>query len=109
MSEISMTPAAATKVRAMSEQHNMTTHGIRVMVVGGGCSGLTYDMDFETEPREGDQVFDSDGVQIYIDPMSFSYLQGTSIDYVETFSFSGFHFENPNAKKSCGCGSSFTV
>ena len=79
------------------------------MVVGGGCSGLSYDMDFEQEAGEGDQVFDSEGVKVYIDPMSFVYLDGTSIDYVETFSFSGFHFENPNAKKACGCGSSFTV
>jgi iron-sulfur cluster assembly accessory protein len=82
---------------------------VRVMVVGGGCSGLSYDMDFAQEAGEGDQVFDSEGVKVYIDPMSFVYLDGTAIDYVETFSFSGFHFENPNAKKSCGCGSSFTV
>ena len=106
---ISLTEAAANKVKGMAQQHQVDTAGVRVMVVGGGCSGLSYDMDFEKDPDEGDQVFDSEGVKVYIDPMSFVYLDGTSIDYVETFSFSGFHFENPNAKKSCGCGSSFTV
>ena len=106
---ISLTEAAAKKVKGMAQQHQVDSAGVRVMVVGGSCSGLSYDMDFEQEAGEGDQVFDSEGVKVYIDPMSFVYLDGTSIDYVETFSFSGFHFENPNAKKSCGCGSSFTI
>lgn len=106
---ITMSPAAADKIRSMADQHGVAEQGVRVMVVGGGCSGLTYDMDFETEVKDGDQVFESDGVKVYIDPMSFAYLAGTNIDYVETFSFSGFHFNNPNAEKSCGCGSSFTV
>ena len=106
---LSMTSAAAEKIRNMAEQHQVDEAGIRVMVVGGGCSGLTYDMDFEKEERDGDTVVESDGVKLYVDPMSLAYLEGTKIDYVETFSFSGFHFENPNAQKSCGCGSSFTV
>ncbi|MGM0576808.1 MAG: HesB/IscA family protein [Myxococcota bacterium] len=106
---ITLTNPAAEKIRNMATQHEMQENGVRVMVVGGGCSGLTYDMDFETEPKDGDEVFESDGVKVYIDPMSLAYLDGTKIDYVETFSFSGFHFENPNAQKSCGCGSSFTV
>ena len=106
---ITMSEAATTKIRNMADEHDAPENGIRVMVVGGGCSGLTYDMDFEHETKEGDQVFESDGVKIYIDPMSYVYLKGTRVDYVETFSFSGFHFENPNAEKSCGCGSSFTV
>lgn len=106
---ITLTTAAASKVRNMAEEHQAQGSGVRVMVVGGGCSGLTYDMDFETDPREGDQVFEADGVKVFVDPMSFVYLEGTKIDYVETFSFSGFHFENPKAVKSCGCGSSFTI
>jgi len=106
---ISLSEAAATKVKAMAVQHEVDQAGVRVMVVGGGCSGLSYDMDFAHEAGEGDQVFESEGVRVFVDPMSFVYLQGTAIDYVETFSFSGFHFENPNAKNSCGCGSSFTV
>ncbi len=106
---ISVTDAAARKIHAMAEEHKVDHHGVRVMVVGGGCSGLTYDMDFEAEAREGDAVVEHDGVTVYVDPMSLAYLEGTKIDFVETFSFSGFHFENPNAQKSCGCGSSFTV
>ena len=106
---ITLTAAAAEKIRNMAEQHEMADQGVRVMVVGGGCSGLSYDMDFENETKEGDQVFDCEGVKVYVDPMSAAYLEGTNIDYVETFSFSGFHFNNPNAQKTCGCGSSFTV
>ena len=106
---IGLTEAAANKIREMAVQHEVDHKGIRVMVVGGGCSGLTYDMDFEKEERPGDMIIARDDVCVYIDPMSLAYLEGTTIDYVETFSFSGFHFENPNAKKSCGCGSSFTI
>ena len=96
--ELSLTSAAADKIRNMADEHKQPDAGIRLMVVGGGCSGLTYDMDFETE-----------GVTLYVDPMSLEYLEGTTIDYIQTFKFSGFHFENPNSKKSCGCGSSFAV
>lgn len=106
---ITLTDAAARKIHTMATEHQVDEHAIRVMVVGGGCSGLTYDMDFEHETREGDLVVEHDGVKVFIDPMSLAYLDGTTIDFVETFSFSGFHFENPNAQKSCGCGSSFTV
>ena len=104
-----LTTAAADKIRDMAVEHDSSDAGIRVMVVGGGCSGLSYDMDFETETREGDEVFESEGVKLYVDPMSIAYLDGTKIDYVQTFKFSGFHFENPNFSKSCGCGSSFAV
>ena len=106
---ITLTEAAAAKIRLMADEHEMNEHGVRVMVVGGGCSGLSYDMDFESEEKEGDSVFDDRGLRVFVDPMSLQYLEGTNIDYVEKFSFSGFHFDNPNAKKSCGCGSSFTV
>ncbi|TNF22365.1 MAG: iron-sulfur cluster insertion protein ErpA [Deltaproteobacteria bacterium] len=106
---ITLTEAAAAKIKAMADEHKVEQQAVRVMVVGGGCSGLTYDMDFENEEREGDVVVENDGVKVYVDPMSLAYLDGTKIDYVETFSFSGFHFDNPNAQKSCGCGSSFTV
>ncbi len=106
---LTLSESAAKKVQSMREQHGAESSGIRIMVVGGGCSGLTYDMDFEEESQEGDQVFEHEDVKLYVDPMSFAYLAGTHIDYVETFSFSGFHFQNPNAQKSCGCGSSFTV
>ena len=106
---LSLTSAAATKIQAMAGQFERPDSGIRIMVVGGGCSGLTYDMDFEDGKQEGDLVVDSEGVTLYVDPMSIGYLEGTRIDYVEDFTHSGFRFENPNAQKSCGCGSSFTV
>lgn len=106
---INLTPAAEEKIHNMAQEHQVSNTGVRVMVVGGGCSGLTYDMDFEEAHQDGDEVYESGDVKIYVDPMSQAYLDGTSIDYVETFSFSGFHFDNPNAQKSCGCGSSFTV
>ena len=106
---ITLTAAAIKKIQAMAVQESLDNPGIRVVVVGGGCTGLTYAMDFESNGEEGDQVFESDDVSIYVDPMSYSYLEGTEVDFTETFSYSGFHFNNPNAKKSCGCGSSFTV
>ena len=105
---ISVSEKASEKIKNMALD-NKCTAAIRVMVVGGGCSGLSYDMDFETEAREGDEVFETEGVKLYVDPMSIAYLDGTKIDYVQTFKFSGFHFENPNSSKSCGCGSSFAV
>jgi len=106
---IDMTSAAVTKVRSMADDYKVGESGLRVMIVGGGCSGLSYDMDFEEAAREGDQVFEFEGLKVFVDPMSYSYLDGTKIDYREGFTYSGFYFENPNAKKSCGCGSSFTV
>lgn len=106
---ITLTEAAVTKIQTMADDHEMTSHAVRVMVVGGGCSGLSYDMDFESDQKEGDTVYKEGELNVFIDPMSLQYLEGTNIDYVEKFSFSGFHFDNPNAKKSCGCGSSFTV
>jgi iron-sulfur cluster assembly accessory protein len=105
---ISISEKASEKMKDMASDNNCGP-GIRVAVVGGGCSGLSYDMDFENEVREGDEVFETAGVKLYVDPMSIAYLDGTKIDYIQTFKFSGFHFENPNSSKSCGCGSSFAV
>ena len=106
---IHMTSNAAQKVMTMAQEQKLEGHGLRIMVVGGGCSGFSYDMDFDDKEKPGDQVFEKDGLTIYVDPMSFQYLEGTNIDYVETFQFAGFHFENPNASRTCGCGSSFSV
>tara|TARA_R110000824_G_scaffold202090_1_gene386262 strand:+ start:2647 stop:2970 length:324 start_codon:yes stop_codon:yes gene_type:complete len=106
---VTVTETAINRIRNMANDNDTPDNGVRIMVVGGGCSGLTYDMDFENETQEGDQVFEHEGVRVFVDPMSYVYLKGTQIDYVESFSFSGFRFENPNAQKSCGCGSSFTV
>lgn len=104
-----LTELAVQKVQDMARAQGLDGHGLRVMVVGGGCSGFTYDMDFESDEKSGDWVLDFHGLKVLVDPMSLTYLEGTKIDYVESFQFTGFHFENPNASKTCGCGSSFSV
>jgi iron-sulfur cluster assembly protein len=82
--------------------------GLRVKVVGGGCSGLQYRMDLDEE-RTGDKVFERDGAKLLVDRKSFLYLNGTELDYAEELMTSGFNLRNPNVKRSCGCGSSFSV
>ena len=104
-----ITDKAINKVQEMANQQGLDGYGLRLMVVGGGCSGFTYDMDLENQENAGDSVIERDGLKVYVDPMSYQYLDGTTIDYIESFKFSGFHFENPNATRTCGCGSSFAV
>ena len=104
-----ITDKAISKVKEMANQQNLQGHGLRLMVVGGGCSGFTYDMDLENQENDGASVIEREGLKVYVDPMSHQYLDGTTIDYIESFKFSGFHFENPNATRTCGCGSSFAV
>jgi iron-sulfur cluster assembly protein len=83
--------------------------GLRVGVQGGGCSGLSYAMRLDKQPRDRDKVFEEFGARIFVDPKSLLYLNGTTLDYEETLMRQGFVFVNPNAARSCGCGSSFTV
>ena len=106
---IHLTDNASKKIREMAFQRQMDHANVRLMVIGGGCSGLSYDMDFEEAPREGDAVFEQDGVKVFVDPMTLGYLEGKRVDFVETFTHAGFQFDNPNAQKGCGCGKSFTV
>jgi iron-sulfur cluster assembly accessory protein len=80
-----------------------------VGVVGGGCSGFQYSMDFENAEREGDVVVEQDGLRLFVDPMSSMYLMGVTVDYVQGLQGAGFKFNNPNAKNTCGCGSSFSA
>jgi iron-sulfur cluster assembly protein len=82
--------------------------GLRVKVVGGGCSGLSYKMDLDV-PRQGDRVFERDGARVIVDRKSFLYLNGTELHYEESLMESGFNLKNPNVKRSCGCGASFSV
>jgi iron-sulfur cluster assembly protein len=82
--------------------------GLRLGVLGGGCSGLSYSIKFDTRPRERDRVYEFDGVRIFVDPKSFIYLHGMTLDYEETLMRQGFNFVNPNSTRSCGCGSSFS-
>jgi len=103
--EITVTPKAVQKIRQTFEKMG----GLRLGVLGGGCSGLSYQFKFDTQPRPKDKVFDFDGVQVFVDPKSILYLHGLTLDYKETLMQSGFVFENPNAKKNCGCGTSFAA
>jgi iron-sulfur cluster assembly protein len=105
--EIQVTPKAVQKIRQTFEKMNVKG-GLRLGVLGGGCSGLSYQFKFDTKPRPTDKVFDFDGVHIFVDPKSILYLHGMTLDYKESLMQSGFVFENPNAKKSCGCGTSFS-
>lgn len=108
-SPVSLTAKAVEMIRSTMERENLGESGLRVAVVGGGCSGFQYSLDLEKEARPGDLTFMQEGVRMFIDPMSAQYLKGTAVDYVETAYASGFSFVNPNAKSTCGCGSSFSV
>jgi len=106
--DLAVTPKAIQKIRNTFRKMGVEG-GLRLGVLGGGCSGLSYQFKFDTKPRPKDKVFDFDGVQIFIDPKSILYLHGLTLDYKETLMQSGFVFENPNAKKNCGCGTSFSA
>ena len=105
---IEVTPKAVDKIRQSFAKQGVEG-GLRLGVLGGGCSGLSYQFKFEPKPRATDKVYDFDGVQVYVDPKSMVFLDGMILDYKESLMQSGFAFENPNAKKSCGCGTSFTA
>jgi iron-sulfur cluster assembly accessory protein len=105
---IVLTPKAVEMVKSAMEQEGLQGHGIRVGVVGGGCSGFQYSMDFEKLGADGDLTFEQEGIKFFVDVMSSMYLQGVTIDYVEGLQGAGFKFNNPNAKQTCGCGQSFS-
>ncbi|MGH9602685.1 MAG: HesB/IscA family protein [Terriglobales bacterium] len=106
---ILMTDAAIGKVRDIMAQQNPAPSGLRLGVVGGGCSGFSYSMQFENSPGMMDKVYDFNGLKVYVDATSLMYLTGCQVDYLETLEGAGFKFENPNVKSTCGCGSSFNV
>ncbi len=107
---IQVTDNALKKIRSAMVKENVSPEqgGLRLGVQGGGCSGLTYNMRFDTQPRERDRVFQFGDVRVFVDPKSFIYLHGMTLDYQETLMQQGFVFVNPNSTKSCGCGSSFS-
>jgi iron-sulfur cluster assembly protein len=105
--KIDVTPKAVEKIRQAFAKQGVTG-GLRLGVLGGGCSGLSYQFKFDTKPRATDHVFDYDGVQVFVDPKSMLFLKGMILDYKESLMQSGFEFINPNATKSCGCGASFS-
>jgi iron-sulfur cluster insertion protein len=106
---ITITEKAAEKVHEIAKEEDLGGQGLRLRVVGGGCAGFSYDLYFEDKPTEMDEEFESRGVKLFIDPLSYQYLDGTEIDYVESLQGAGFKFGNPNVKSTCGCGSSFSA
>jgi iron-sulfur cluster assembly protein len=105
---VSLTPAAATKIRDLMAQETDVSV-LRVAIEGGGCSGFQYGLGFDRGAQEGDLEFDQEGVHVVVDPFSAPYLKGATVDYLETIQESGFKIDNPNAVSSCGCGHSFQV
>lgn len=106
---ITLTENAAKEVQRLIEAQNLSNANLRMGVKGGGCSGLSYTLNFETEKKEEDQVFEVHGVRVVVDPKSLIFLEGTTLDFVSGLEGTGFKFVNPNASKSCGCGSSFSA
>lgn len=112
---IDVTPKAVGKIREAFKKNGVTEGGLRLGVLGGGCSGLSYQFKFDRQPRATDNVFEfvDDGsgeqVKVFIDPKSLKFLDGMTLDWKDSLIQSGFAFENPNAKKNCGCGTSFTA
>lgn len=111
---IQLTEKALKRIRSAMAKENVSPEqgGLRVGILGGGCSGLSYSIRFDTQPRERDRVYrfgeEGNEVRIFVDPKSFIYLSGMILDYEETLMRQGFNFINPNSTKSCGCGSSFS-
>ena len=106
---IQITEGAARKIRTLMVKQGIDDGGLRVGVKGGGCSGLSYNLTFESQARTGDKVFEREDVKLFCDLKSYIYLNGTVLDYDSGLMGKGFVFMNPNAKKSCGCGSSFST
>ena len=106
---IEVTPKAVDKIRAAFAREGVAEGGLRLGVLGGGCSGLSYQFKFDARPRPTDKVLDYDGVKIFVDPKSLLFLEGMTLDWKDSLIQSGFVFENPNAKRSCGCGTSFSA
>src|SRR5262252_3172591 len=106
-SMIQVTPKAIDRIRKTFAKEGVSG-GLRLGVLGGGCSGLSYQFKFDAKERPTDKVYDYEGVKIFVDPKSYLYLDGMTLDYQESLMQSGFVFDNPNAKKACGCGTSFS-
>jgi iron-sulfur cluster assembly protein len=106
---ITLTPKAATEIKKIMAQEEGGECALRVGVKGGGCSGLSYFLVLDKEARPDDNVLESNGVKVYLDSKSALYLQGTELDFTDGLQGTGFTFNNPNAQRTCGCGSSFSA
>ncbi len=108
MALVTVTEAASTQIKRLLDTEGKTeSHALRMKVVGGGCSGLQYQLAFDDQDKDGDTEIESNGVRVVVDEKSALYLMGTILDYVDSLMESGFKIENPNAKTTCGCGQSF--
>ena len=106
---INVSPNAAEKINELLTEEGKAGSGLRVFVQGGGCSGFQYGLMIEESNGAADQVFESNGVRLFVDPVSVSYLKGAEVDFVDTVTGGGFTIKNPQATSTCGCGSSFSV
>ena len=106
---INVSETAASKINELLAEENKAGSGLRVFVQGGGCSGFQYGLMIEENGGTADQVYESNGVRLFIDPVSISYLKGAEVDFVDTVTGGGFTIKNPNATSTCGCGQSFSV
>jgi len=104
---ITVSPTATDKLQNVMTEKGLTGYALRVFVAGGGCAGLSYGMTFAEGPELGDQEFEANGFKVIIDPASYGYLDGARIEYVDTLMGGGFRIDNPNAVRTCACGSSF--
>ena len=106
---LNFTESAAAKVKSLIQEEGNPDLALRVYIEGGGCSGLSYNLDFDNEEQKGDQFFEDNGVKICLDIKSYLYLAGTELDYSDGLNGKGFEFHNPNASRTCACGESFSV
>lgn len=106
---INITERAADKIKEISEADDLGHTTIRLRVIGGGCAGFSYDLYYDENPTELDEVFTAHGATVIVDPLSFQYVDGITIDYVVKDLAEGFRFENPNIQSTCGCGNSFSA
>lgn len=103
---INLTEKAANKIKQFLEKENKKDHGFRIGIVMGGCSGYMYDISFEKEPKQNDTIIEDKGVKIFMNPESIAFMKGSIVDYKDALQGAGFKIENPNVKRSCGCGHS---
>jgi len=106
---LALTEVAVEKVKEVMAREGVKDGGLRVAIVGGGCSGFQYNLSLDESPREDDTIIEQDGVKLFLDPISQQYVYGTVIDYMNGLHGAGFKFVNPNAARTCGCGSSFSA
>jgi len=106
---INVSATAAIRINELLAEENKAGSGLRVFVQGGGCSGFQYGLMIEESGGDADQVFESNGVTLFVDPVSISYLKDAEVDFIDTVTGGGFTVKNPNAVSTCGCGSSFSV